>query len=190
MRRTTFLLCLLSHTAHVSLVQSTDLVLGNAKVYTVDSPQWAESVAIDDDGITVAVGPESSVISRYSTETEYNYVDMKKRLILPGFQDAHVHAVEAGINAQLCYVYEYSWIEDIPYAFDARDCPRGGAFGGQGWVVGAGIDISHIYELLEDPYRCMSRNYVEAARRRQPPSAREATGCRLWLQRRPREVQR
>ena len=153
MRCFTFILFLLSHTAQLSSVQAIDLVLGNAKVYTVDSPQWAEAVAIDEDGILVAVGPESSVLTRYSTGTEYDYIDMEKRLILPGFQDGHVHAVEAGINAQICYVYEYSWIEEIPFAFDARDCPRGGEFGGQGWVVGAGIDISHIYELLEDPWQ-------------------------------------
>ena len=153
MRRVTFLLCLLSHSTQPSSVEATDLVLGNAKVYTVDSQRWAEAVAIDEDGLIVAVGSEPSVLSRYSTPSEYDYIDMNQRLILPGFQDAHVHAVEAGINAQLCYVYEYSWIEDIPYAFDARDCPRGGTFGGQSWVVGAGIGISHVYELLEDPWQ-------------------------------------
>jgi hypothetical protein len=99
-----------------------------AKVYTVDSPRWAEAVVIDEGGSIVAVGPEPSVLSRYSTASEYDYVDMEQRLIIPGFQDAHVHAVEAGINAKICYVYEYSWIEDIPHAFRARHCPRGGTF--------------------------------------------------------------
>jgi len=153
-KRTTFLLRLLPVVATSgSLVQAIDLVLGNAKVYTVDSPRWAEAVAIDEGGSIVAVGPEPSVLSRYSTASEYDYVDMEQRLIIPGFQDAHVHAVEAGINAKICYVYEYSWIEDIPHAFRARHCPRGGTFGDQGWVVGVGIDLSHIFELLEDPWQ-------------------------------------
>ena len=64
MRFTTFLLlCLLSHAAHVSLVQATDLVLGNAKVCTVDSPQWAEAVAIDEDGI-IGLGSGKCYVAR------------------------------------------------------------------------------------------------------------------------------
>lgn len=105
-------------------------------------------MAIDEDGVIVGVGSEAQVLSRYSINASYDYVDLKQRLVLPGFQDSHLHAVEAGINAGLCYISEFSWLEDIPFALD--DCPRRGLFADQGWIVGAGIDIGHVYELLED----------------------------------------
>lgn len=129
------------------------LVLKNASIYTVDgsSNPWAEAISIDQaSGLILNVGTEDQVISALDSATEPTIVDMKGRLVLPGFQDVHLHAVEAGINANLCLFDEDSPIQDLPYYFeqDPEYCPTGGAFGDQGWMVGAGVDIGILQETL------------------------------------------
>ena len=72
-------------------------------------------------------------------------VDLDGQLVLPGFQ---VHAVEAGINAQLCFVEADTWAGDIPPVL--KDCENSGRFGGQGWIMGAGIDVAILLEIVEE----------------------------------------
>ncbi len=66
-----------------------DLLIRNAKVYTVDPARpWAESVAVRD-GRIVAVGEDAEAAAaapRHARE-----VDAAGRLVLPGFVDAHNH---------------------------------------------------------------------------------------------------
>lgn len=125
-------------------------ILQNARIYTVNTTNpWAEAIAIDDAGMIVAVGSNAHVNAAFPSPNN-KVVDMGGRLVLPGFQDAHLHAVEAGINADICFVEANAPINDIPFYFD--DCPNGGLFGDQGWIVGAGIDIGSINEVLaSDP---------------------------------------
>jgi len=72
-----------------------DLVLYNGKIFTVDASQpWATAVAIRD-GKFVAVGSDVEVKKLIGKETEM--VDLKGRLALPGFNDAHVHFANGGL---------------------------------------------------------------------------------------------
>jgi predicted amidohydrolase YtcJ len=71
-----------------------DLIITNAKVWTVDSkvPQ-AQAVAVLRDRI-VAVGSDPDVAKWQGTGTQV--IDAGGRLLLPGFNDAHVHFVSGG----------------------------------------------------------------------------------------------
>jgi len=72
-----------------------DLVLYNGKIFTVDTNQpWATAVAIRD-GKFVAVGSDADVKKLAGKNTEM--VDLKGRLALPGFNDAHVHFANGGL---------------------------------------------------------------------------------------------
>jgi len=140
-------------TSTSSLLSTAQEILYNAIVYTVDErfPE-ADSIAIDEAGFIVGVGAFANLSDRFPT---YQLTDLRGQLVLPGFQDAHLHAVEAGINSQLCYVgsevtgEDSSVIEDIPLYFDEPDCADFGLFGGQGWVMGAGVDLAAIMEELK-----------------------------------------
>ncbi|MCP4227329.1 MAG: hypothetical protein GY773_28630, partial [Actinomycetia bacterium] len=69
----------------------------NAEVYTLDPDQpWAEAFAFDAQGAIVAVGSEAEVLDLAGDEA--TVIDVDGNLVLPGFQDAHVHVPEAGIN--------------------------------------------------------------------------------------------
>jgi predicted amidohydrolase YtcJ len=66
-----------------------DLVLKNGYIYTVDSLQTiAEAVAVKE-GKIIFVGKDSEVDKYVSTSTKV--VDLKKKLVLPGFIDSHCH---------------------------------------------------------------------------------------------------
>ncbi|HEY5030942.1 MAG TPA: amidohydrolase, partial [Actinomycetes bacterium] len=80
-----------------------DLVITGARVYrgagdASRSPvtgSWASAVALSGDRI-VAVGTEAEVRDQVGSATEA--VHLPGRLVVPGFQDAHIHPPQAGRN--------------------------------------------------------------------------------------------
>lgn len=80
-----------------------DLVLTGGPVHTVDPARSrATSVAVRD-GRIVAVGHDE-VRELIGPRTEV--VDLKGKLLLPGFQDAHVHPQGAGLELGLCHLVD------------------------------------------------------------------------------------
>jgi predicted amidohydrolase YtcJ len=79
-----------------------DLVVRNARVYTVDArAPWAAALAVRD-GRFVAVGAEADVATLVGPATRV--VDVGGRLVLPGFHDAHVHVLWGGRELGGCEI--------------------------------------------------------------------------------------
>ncbi|HEY0493610.1 MAG TPA: amidohydrolase, partial [Candidatus Dormibacteraeota bacterium] len=79
-----------------------DLVFRHAAVYTVDAARsWASAVAIRNGRITY-VGGDSIPPALIGPATEV--VDLKGRMILPAFQDGHVHPIDSGVQLGECTV--------------------------------------------------------------------------------------
>jgi predicted amidohydrolase YtcJ len=77
-----------------------DLVLTGGAVYLVDGARsWAQAVAVRD-GRIAAVGPDAEVRTQVGPHTEV--IDLHGRMVLPGFQDAHVHASGGGLERIRC----------------------------------------------------------------------------------------
>ncbi len=75
-----------------------DLIVHNAKIYTVEPAQpWAEAVACAG-GRIVAVGRNAEILALAGSATER--IDAQGRLVLPGLIDAHVHFLQVAIRAQ------------------------------------------------------------------------------------------
>src|SRR5438477_4534002 len=75
---------------------SADLVIINAKVHTMDRSQpIAEAVAVLGNRI-VAVGSTKAIRDLAGTNTRV--IDAKGQLVLPGFNDAHVHFMSGGFQ--------------------------------------------------------------------------------------------
>ncbi len=73
-----------------------DLVFRNGEVYTVDAVRsWASAVAVRG-GRIVYVGSDSLPAGLIGPRTEVE--DLGGKMLLPGFQDAHVHPVESGVE--------------------------------------------------------------------------------------------
>jgi predicted amidohydrolase YtcJ len=75
-------------------VPSADLILYNAKVYTVDEEKpWAQAVAIKDDQI-VYVGNNKDVKNWIDSNTVQQ--NLNGKMLLPGFIDSHAHLIMGG----------------------------------------------------------------------------------------------
>jgi len=112
---------------------SADLIITNARIYTVEADQpWAEAVAIDD-GKIVAVGAVSEMDSLRGDTTRI--VDLGGRFLMPAFGDAHVHPILGGMAFSRCPLYEGDTIED--YQSIIKKCiagsPGNGTIYGIGW---------------------------------------------------------
>ncbi len=77
-----------------------DLVFLSGPVHTVDPARTrASAVAVRGDRI-IAVGHDAEVRDLIGPATEV--VDLHGKLLIPGFQDAHVHPVGGGLELALC----------------------------------------------------------------------------------------
>jgi predicted amidohydrolase YtcJ len=72
-----------------------DMVLLNGKIFTVNAASpWAQAAAIRD-GKFVAVGKDEEVKGLIGAHTEV--IDLRGKLALPGFNDAHLHFASGGL---------------------------------------------------------------------------------------------
>jgi len=71
----------------------TTLAVVNAKVWTGSRGQTAEAIAVDGDRLT-AVGSNAEIGALLTARTRV--LDARGRLLLPGFNDAHVHFLAGG----------------------------------------------------------------------------------------------
>ena len=81
-----------------------DVVFTGGAVYTVDAARsWAQAVAVKGRRI-VAVGTDDSLSDLIGPTTEVH--DLRGRMLLPGFQDAHVHPPSGGLEMLECNLNE------------------------------------------------------------------------------------
>ena len=109
-----------------------DLVFTNGAVYTVDAARrWARAVAVKGERI-VAVGADDAIADLIGDGTEV--IDLRGRMLIPGFQDAHVHPVSGGLDLLQCALHDGSSLADYErlisgYAASHPDVP---------WILGGG----------------------------------------------------
>jgi predicted amidohydrolase YtcJ len=109
-----------------------DLVLAGGGVYTVDAVRSrADAVAVRG-GRIVAVGSDADVGPLIGPSTDV--VDLRGRLVLPGFQDSHVHAPSAGLDRMRIDLSDAHGLDEYraliaAYAAEHRDAE---------WLLGGG----------------------------------------------------
>jgi predicted amidohydrolase YtcJ len=109
-----------------------DLIFLNGDVYTVDGVRsWAHSVAVKD-GRIAAVGTETEVGDLRGGATEI--VDLDGGLLLPGFQDAHIHPVGGGLDMLACDLHDLHSLDD--YLGAIRSYAQ--AHPDREWIMGGG----------------------------------------------------
>jgi len=124
----------------------------NAEVYTVDSnQQWAEAFVYDETGVIIAVGSEADV--RAAAGEDPTMIDAGGNMVLPGFQDAHVHVPEAGMNAEVCFFPDGLTLTD--YEVLAVECAQEQA--DSGWVRAAGASLFDLRSTEESPIAVLDR---------------------------------
>ena len=113
-------------------MSSADLAFVNGAVYTVDSARTREKAVAVNDGRIVAVGSDDAIREHVGPQTEV--FDLAGRMLLPGFQDAHVHPVSGGVDRLQCDLHDLHSREDYllrvkTYAEEHPD---------REWILGGG----------------------------------------------------
>ena len=110
-----------------------DLIVRNAKVWTVDkSHPTAQAVAVLG-GRIVAVGSDHDVQGWQGAQTRV--IDAAGRLLLPGFNDAHVHFVDGGLALESVQLNDATSAEEFArrIAERAKMTPKGEWVSGGDW---------------------------------------------------------
>jgi predicted amidohydrolase YtcJ len=108
-----------------------DLLIVGAPVYTADPARpWADAVAVRA-GRVAAAGPERDLADLRGPSTRVLRLD--GGLVLPGFQDAHVHTAAGGLELAQCDLHEVE-----PAAYAATVARYAADHPGDPWVLGGG----------------------------------------------------
>jgi len=109
-----------------------DLAFLGGAVYTVDAARrWASAVAVSDGAIS-AVGTDAEIGRLVGPDTEV--VELGGRMLLPGFQDAHVHPPSGGLEMLRCSLTEAYAVSE--YERIVGDYAR--AHPDEEWITGGG----------------------------------------------------
>jgi hypothetical protein len=128
-----------------------DLIITNGKLYTVDKTRpRAEALAVIGDRI-VAVGTATDIDQWRGASTRV--IDARERLVLPGFNDAHVHFLDGGLQLDNVQLKD----ADSPQEFARRIAARAKHAGKSEWILGGDWD-----EQKWTPAQLPTRQLIDA----------------------------
>ena len=113
--------------------QSPDMIFVNGDIYTQTNPARAQAIAVRD-GRVVAVGSNDDIRKLKGPHTQV--VDLGGHFVMPGFNDAHVHLEEAGLEALSVDLRGTASLQEMEHLIwsACKAAPPGE------WVVGGGWD--------------------------------------------------
>ena len=145
-------------------VQPADLILTGARVWTAETKSpWAEAVAVRGDRI-VYVGDARGAEALRGPKTDVR--ELKGRLVLPGFNDAHVHLTSGAQSLERVDLIED---ESLP-AVQSRIKAFAAANPKSAWVLGRGWFYSAF------PGGLPTREQLDAVVPDRPPTWSATTG--------------
>ncbi|MET9532585.1 amidohydrolase family protein [Streptomyces sp. NPDC006649] len=153
-----------------------DLVFTGGPVHTVDPARpRAGSVAVRD-GRIVVVGDDQDVRHLIGADTEV--IDLAGKLLLPGFQDSHVHPVLAGAGLRSCALYD---LEEADAYVDAV-AAYAAAYPQREWITGGG------WSMEAFPGGTPHRAMLDAVVPQRPVALPNRDGHGLWVNSRALEI--
>jgi predicted amidohydrolase YtcJ len=143
-RLSIFLLTFLTISTTLLAVGKADYVLRGGEIYTVDaSRSWADTLAIKDNKI-VYVGLDEGVKEYINKNTKV--IDLNGKMVLPGFQDSHIHPVSSALNSYMCSLFGLPSID--AYLTKIKQCVKDNSKAK--WIHGAGWSHSLFKDNMPD----------------------------------------
>lgn len=151
-------------------IEPADVVFQSGAIYTVDADRsWAEAVAIRGEEI-VFVGSDADSASFVGDDT--TVVDLAGKMMLPGFQDAHVHPVWSGMAYLGCPMFDVDTVDD--YVQVAADCASRDPE--KHWIVGDGWNLDRFA-----PSGIPHKGLLDAVIPDRPAAFLSADGHSIWV---------
>ena len=126
-------ICLVTNNLSAQSKPVADLIITNAKIWTVDKAHpTAQAVAVLGDRI-IAVGSNADVDVLRGHDTKV--INAGGKLVLPGFNDAHVHFVSGGLQLESVQLNDATSKQEFVrrIAEQARKTPKGEWIQGGDW---------------------------------------------------------
>ena len=150
--------------------EAAELILHNGQIYTMDSKRsWGQALAIRD-GRIVYVGDDAG--AQLYTGSATRVVDLNKKMVLPGFQDTHIHPVSGGLAYTGCALFDIDTLAQVleKVAQCSRDNPEAAFIRGTGWNWGIFLEGS-----------APDRAQLDAVDSTRPIILGDSDGHTLWL---------
>lgn len=123
---------LLIGTAVKSQKKVADLLVYNAKIYTVDEQFSVKEAMVVTDGKIIATGPSAQLKNEFVAKAT---LDANDKFIYPGFIDAHAHFLRYGLDLQIVdLTATKSWEEVLDRLKTYANTHK------EGWLLGRGWD--------------------------------------------------
>jgi predicted amidohydrolase YtcJ len=147
-----------------------ELLVSGGRIWTADAAApWAEALAVRA-GELVYVGDAAGAEAWGGPETRR--VDASGRLLVPGFHDVHVHALEAGSPVFTCVVSAWSTAEAlVPEIAACAEEPNP-----TGWVLGWGQSVYALLEASRRPAEILDEAVPDV-----PAAFLDWTAHSLWV---------
>jgi predicted amidohydrolase YtcJ len=127
-----------------------DLVLINGSIYTMNPARdRAEAIAVRG-GRILYVGTSEGIQPYIGSSTRR--IDLAGKMVLPGFQDVHIHPVSGGIVYTGCPLFDLDTLEQVldKVRQCAQDQPDASHVYGQGWNWGVFVGSDGPHKQLLD----------------------------------------
>ncbi|WP_303555296.1 amidohydrolase [Tenacibaculum soleae] len=150
---------------------STQKLYFNAKIFTVDSEiPWAEALLIDKNKI-IFVG--SNIAAEKVADENVIKIDLKGKVVLPGFHDVHMHPMEVGATTTVFTLNEEetnaeNYISVIKTAANQNPNVE--------WIIGFGHSINTILEATRNPLEIINEAVSD-----RPVIIMEQTSHSMWI---------
>jgi len=152
-----FFLTLIIFTATACVkFKTADLVIHNARIYTVNEEfEVAQAMAIKD-GKIVMIGKEHEIMNKYRAE---ELLDAETRPIYPGFMDAHCHFLGSGLNSLAVDLSKIETLIDLENSLQKHkeENPE------SRWIIGYGWDENNWNFKKEDVFGLINEKFEDNA---------------------------
>ena len=158
---------------------SADLVIINGKIVTVDKEfSIAQAVAVKD-GKIIAVGENGDLKELVGKKTKV--LDLKGKTVLPGINDAHIHAVAYwGTRPPLALDVGYPTVKSISDIVKMVGEKVKTVQDGE-WIQGWGWDEGYLQECLKDPAKHPTKWDLDSASPNNPVCLTDFSGHVIWV---------
>ncbi len=161
----------------ISPASSADMIFSNGAIYTVNKAQpWAQALAIADGKIAFA-GSNEEVKSFIGANTKL--IDLDGRMLMPSFQDSHIHPISGGMEANAIDLNGQTSIDEYINTLKTYAA----AHPEEAWLIGGGWLASAF-----GPGALANRKLIDAVVPSRPVYLTSADGHSAWVNSRALEL--